>query len=344
MKRIISIFLILFLLTACGKNVEPQPETGENLPSSATEPEELIAEEIEINGARFIEYRNKEGVLIWDEFVMPDGSYGEEHYYDAEKGLLRYMISHNADGSINEFYCYPDGTPHKDIFQNADGSFLEQHYANDGWVDQQTMTFYPGTVVYIYSTDAQGNLTHKLELAEDLSGEEWELFSHGQIQETRYNAGKIPEFCLAYHPEEGWWTEYRYYEDGTLRQSVGEDPATGIRDEWEYYPSGSQKSISVDYMESDAYIYTEYYENGRRSHYICVEEDGTKTETKYNQAGYYTYLYSKNARDETEHFADENGNLLKYVENGTVYEGDAIPSWIAESFTEMQKSTQNRVD
>lgn len=350
MKRIISIFLILFLLTGCGKNAEPQPEAAETLPASATEtlsdsatePEELIAEEIEMDGIRFTEYRTREGVLVWDEYVMPDGSYGEEHYY--ENGMLSYLISHQTDGSVNEFYCYPDGTPHKDIFHNADGSFLEQHYANDGQVDQATMTFYPGTVVYTYVTDAQGNVTHTLELAEDLSGEEWELFDDGRIQESRYAPGKILDSLLSYHPEEGWWTEYRFYEDGTIRQSIGEDPNTGIHDEWEYYPTGSQKSISVDYMNSDAYMYTEYYANGLRSHYIYVEEDGTKTETKYNQAGYYTYLYSKSATNESEHIADENGNLLKYTENGTVYEGDAIPSWILESFAEMQKSTQNRVD
>ena len=43
-----------------------------------------------------------------------------------------------------------------------------------------------------------------------------------------------------------------------------------------------------------------------------------------------------------EYFADDEGNLVKYVENGTVREGSAIESWAVENFQSMQDNTQYR--
>ena len=346
MKQMITLLLAIAFccsLVACGK--QPNNDVAVNATvemTAATEPENWIVKEMEVEGIRFTEYWTEDGILVWDEFIMPDGTYGEEHYHNAEKGLLSYMIIHQPDGSIMENHCYPDGTSQKEIFRSADGSCEEYHFANNGEMDAETMTFYPGTMVYAHVTDSEGTVTYQLELEEDFSGWEWQLYEDGTINETRYDAGQILAWSKQYHPEEGWWTEYEYYEDGTLRHSVGEDPNLGIRDEWEYFPNGNRMKITVTYLDSDAYSYTEYYQNGVTKHYINIEADGTKTETKYNEEGYYTYLYAKNLAGETEHFADETGKLIKYVENGTTYEGDAIPSWVVESFNEMQKYTQNQ--
>ena len=76
----------------------------------------------------------------------------------------------------------------------------------------------------------------------------------------------------------------------------------------------------------------EYYEH----------EDGTGSEDKYNEAGFLVYSHIIDLYGEFEYYGDDEGNLLKYVDNGTVYEGTAIPSWAVEGFQLMQEFVQER--
>ena len=73
-----------------------------------------------------------------------------------------------------------------------------------------------------------------------------------------------------------------------------------------------------------------------------MHEEGTGAEDKYNEAGFITYSHLITLIGEEEYFGDEEGNLLKFVDDGTVSEGNAIPSWAVDGFRMMQEFAQER--
>lgn len=96
---------------------------------------------------------------------------------------------------------------------------------------------------------------------------------------------------------DGSYSETHYFEDGTSK-SVYDNPVTGEHSEQEYFENGNMKQSKAWSPE-----YT--------------------MDERYDEEGYRTYFYSKNADWETECIADEAGKLIKVVENGTVYEDAA---------------------
>ena len=317
MKKLLAIILaMLFLLMAgCGQTA---PSGGTQAPTETTTvsaeettapADEITVEEYEFQGAKSKNYYQG-GILIRTEFSNPDGSYGEQDYY--ADGTPSHSIYHNSDGSVFEESYYPNGCWSKMIMTNPDGSYTEFHYADNGYFDEETQAYHSGTTTYQKEVAADGTVIY--ETASDLKYEEdgsyWETFNleDGSIQESRYSA------------------------DGVLLEDRRTEPDTGAIYETEYYENRYIKKSAMTKPDSPECYCTEYYENGYMKYEAHTSADGTGGENRYNEAGLLLYSHTISLYGEDEFFADDEGNLIKYVENGTVYEGDAISSQMLENF------------
>lgn len=346
MKKYLALLLaLMLLLTACGQSAEQSPDqtSAENADSAAGE---LYVDEFESEDgqAKFKDYYEggKDGRLVRSECYMADGSYSEILY--TEGGAPDHSIFRGADGSVYEDFYYPNGTLSKSIITNADGSWMEFHYADNGVVDNETMTYYSGTTIYQKEVAADGTVVYEMEteLRYEEDGTYWtvDTYDDGSVREAHYTADGILMADKHTDPANGMNSETEYAEDGTMLRSIYDDTENGIRTETEYYSNGNPMTMTV--TRTDSYSTVEYYENGYLKHEYYEHEDGTVSEDKLNEAGYLVYSHIISSGYDTEHFADEEGVLVKYVENGTVYEGSAIPSWAAENFAGMQENTQYR--
>lgn len=365
MKKTLAILLALLLLTmaACGQeNAPTQQATAEAQTEAAAKSEETsekveettapasYVDQYEVNGVRVMDHYEN-GILVRTDYTMPDGSSGSE-YLDAD-GNLTYTVFNMTDGSSFETWYYPDGNISKNITYNADGSYNEFHYANDGTVDTETMTFYPGTVTYQKEVAADGTVVYEYapEFREDGSYVDTYEAEDGTVYETTYGADGKMLSSHAYNEATGWTMDTEYYENGLIRKSVTDDPTTGDHSETEYYDlqktrvieeTGEVFSYSVTksslYQNSNngAYQLQEYHENGMDKYTHVIIGADSEWERKCDEEG--NILYERNCSNgrETESFG-EGGVLVKYVENGTVYEGELIPVHVKQSFEEMQK-------
>ncbi len=98
---------------------------------------------------------------------------------------------------------------------------------------------------------------------------------------------------------DGTYSEMEYYENGNMSKSIVDDPVKGEYQEQEYF-----ENDNVKYLKFQTPEYT-------------VEE-------KYDEEGYRTYYYTKDADYEQECISDETGKLVKVIENGEVKEDPEI--------------------
>ena len=206
--------------------------------------------------------------------------------------------------------------PQKDITYFPDGSSEELHYNWDAIYTN--LNIHPGTVVYEKHVTADGQVTEEgwplPETIYEADGSWWEI--------EKYEGGNT----LKTH----------YSKDWTVLESIVDDPVNGYTIETEYYESGVTKKDVWTYTNSTQYRCNEFYENGLTKTSFTIYEDGTEIEDQRNEQGYYTYYRRKDQYGEREYFAGENNELVKYVENGTVYEGDAIPENPNDVFKQLQ--------
>ena len=368
MKKALAILLALLLLTmaACGQE-STQTEQQEQANAETqlqNEPTQEAAEEIdettvpanyvdkyEKNGITFMDHYEN-GVLVRSDYRMPDGSSGSEHM-DAD-GNLTYTMYKMPDGSSFETHYYPDGNISKDITRNADGSYCEFHYANDGTVDTKTMTFYPGTLIYQKEVAADGTVLYEYapEFREDGTYVDTFVADDGTVYETTYGAGGKIVASRAYNETTGWTQNTEYYESGLPRKSVTDDPSTGDHTETEYYDiqlTATVKETGYEYTytvtksslyqnsQTGAYQLQEYHENDMEKYTHVIMSADYEWERKCDEEGNILYERNFNYGRETEFFG-EGGVLVKYVDNGTVYEGDQIPANAKQNFEEIQKN------
>lgn len=342
MRKLLAIILaMLFLLAGCGQASQQQEE-------AAASPEDSVyVEEQEIEGTviKYYYEGGKDGRLVRSEYVMPDGSTGEEEY--SADGKMAHMIYRGADGYAYEDFFYPNGTVSKSLVTNPDGSYSEYHYADNGHVDEETNTYYSGTMTYQKDVAADGTVLYEksVELKYEEDGSYWtiETYDNGAVSECHYSAEGVLLEDKYTDPDNTMISESTYA-DGVLVHSTYHDLTNGVQTETEYYPDGTPMKMRVTHSDSDAYSTSEYYENGYLKYEYYLYEDGTVNEDKANEAGYlvYSHYVSGEGDYEYEYFADDEGNLVKYVENGTVREGSAIESWVVENFQSMQDNTQYR--
>ena len=305
MKKLLALMitLLMLLLCACGQETAPaQNEQGEaqKQPVETTASEYFVQEKTLDDGTIVKIHRlgGPEGPIVQGFCTYPDGIYTEEGYDSA--GNLEYMNIYEPNGSVHETYYYPSRNPMKDISNYADGSYTETHYLENG------------TISYFKSVAPDGTVEEvQYEIEED--GTRWDSmeWEDGTIVQTRYgDMGKPIE---------------------QLQDNEEKDRHIHIT----YYENGNEKTRHSYYGEDKLTVHLEYYESGSVKYSLMENENGSKTEEKFNEAGYTTYFYDSNL--DMEFFANDVGELVKYVGGGKVYEGDAIPSDARETFNQVRK-------
>jgi len=327
-KPLALIIALLLLLTACGQESgqEAQPQQGAEAPAdnqqetaaqqggNAGESEVYTEEGTLEDGAAYIAYRNggPEGPLMRVEYTYENGAYGEEVY--SEAGKLAKMFFKEADGTTVETTFYPSGNMEKDIITYPDGSYDETHFADNGSVDPETGYLVGGTVTYQAHVSADGQveeLISGIELLED--GTWWE------IQEMENGTSRT-----------------HFGKDWKIIEDIYEDTVEGYAIVTTYHENGKQKEVTWTYTNSTEYRYTEYYESGAIKVSKYIGEDGREINYECNEEGYYTHYYDHDQYGVREYFAGENNELVKYIENDKVYEGDAITENQRNVFKQMQ--------
>ncbi len=332
MKKVLAILIaiLMLLLTACGGGSTQTGDAQPTEPNSATEIESAttgedyyVEEKIREDGSKLTVYRNggPEGAVVKAVLDYPDGSHHEETY-NAD-GNLTSMSGTEADGTVYECTFYPSGYPHTDIYRYADGSYEEIHYLDDGTIDPETGWITSGTIIY-----------------------EKRVSADGQVQEVSYDVTK---------EEDGsWWNEEEledgtiikthYSADGLPMKQTSENPATGMRVETEFYESGNMKCQTHIRGDSEGYNYMEYYDGGDVKYRYIQQEGDSFIEENISELGYTTYMHIKSPTLAREFFADENGNLLKCISDGTTYEGDAISATDKDMFDRMMSKPPATAD
>lgn len=322
MKKILALMIALLLLL-CGCGQETAPKQGEqdaavnqqDQTAETTAEDYYVEEKTTEDGTHIIIYRDggPEGAVVKAYCTYTDGTTSEERY-DSE-GNLEYMTWSVIDGSVFETYYYPSGNIAKNISKMADGHYYEVHYMDNGTYDEKTGVGYDGTITYEKSVTPDGYVDEKTyDIEEDGTRWDTEEWEDGTIVKTHYGA------------------------HGALLERIQDNEATGDHTEITYYENGSEKTRDSYHADSKQRIYLEYYEDNAVKYSLIEGENGSKNEEKINEAGYTTYYFENfnNTRD-CEFFANDTGELMKYVENGTVYEGDAIPSSAREMFNQVRK-------
>lgn len=353
MKKIFALMLaLLLLLTACGAETEPAEQTQpkattpvetvpvETEPEPTMSPEGYFVEEItKDNGTKVIRHRlnSIKGKVIWSRTENPNGTF-EEKTNDREGKLLSEKYS-DTDGVIYEKHYYDYGSIRISITRFPDGSSSEIHHDADGYYDGRVD--HPGTVVYTKNVAADGQVTEEgwpiPEIIYESDGSWWEITITPEGMETRfhYGAGYRCIEAIFLMPD-GSKTETFYNSEGIPVRQTSESITYGYTIETEFYESGATKKDVWTYTNSNQYRCNEFYENRLTKTSSTIHEDGTEIDYECNEQGYYTYYRRKDQYGEREYFAGENNELVKYIEEGTVYEGDAITDNQRDVFKQLQ--------
>lgn len=214
------------------------------------------------------------------------------------------VVREESDGTIEDTYYYPNYYPCKIIEQKPDGAVWESWLLDNGY--EEGGIRYSGTMIYQKQVTPDGTT---YETFFDEAGKETRATCanpDGSYRETDYENGAVVRDIFD-DPSTGEYSEAEFYENGTVRKSVGSNSQTGMYYEQECYEDGSLKLMINQSPE-----YT-------------VEE-------RYDEEGFHTYFYSKNADYVIELTADETGALVKVVENGEVKEDAETLAQYAQSY------------
>lgn len=352
MKKVLALMiaLLMLILCACGQESAPVQVEQDKADAQQTQNEETttegyyVEEEPLADGGRSTTYRvgSSDGVIakITREFV--DGSYTEERY-DSE-GKLEYSIHNRPDNYVWEQYFYPSGNVSKDIMKEADGSYSEIHFLDNGSIDEETGTITSGTISYekYVTADGQVNeITHDIDLEDD--GTYWftYLSDDGTVEKTHFGIDNKPVEAIRDNEKTGDHAEIEYV-NGIKFKEIQTNKNNDNRMEITYYESGQMKSLDTYDAERKERILIEYYEDNSVKHLLQETDGGYKHEEKYSKAGYTTYYYDSN--QDMEFFANDMGELLKCISEGQTYEGDAIPSEERRVFEQVRQVPDENTD
>ena len=332
MKKVLALMiaLMMLLLCACGQEAasaqdvqggstvgtEAQSAEKQQDPIAETNAEGYYVQEKKLEDGTVVTVYldgGPKGAIVKAFAAYTDGSKSEEGY-DSE-GKLEYMIWNDADGSVYEMYYYPSGNMEKNISKMADGFYYETHYMDNGSFDEKTGIGHDGTITYQKTVTPDGQVEEiTYDVEED--GTRWDTdeWEDGTIVKTHYGTNGYP-----------------------IEQTMNNEQ-TGDHTETTYYENGSEKTRDSYHAGQKLRVYLEYYEDNSVKYSLMEGDNGSKSEEKINEAGYTTYYFENfNNTKDCEFFANDTGELVKYVENGTVYEGDAIPSSAKELFNQVRK-------
>lgn len=339
MKKYIALLILLTLslgLCACGggtEDIELPTRPQQSLPTEVTEnattdqsaeSQDPIGEtypwETEFNEENYVKF----------EFTAPDGEKITTWREGTILGREARQIYEWTDGTIEDSYYYPSGNKSHSYKWGADGSYSEMYFQDDGYTDLAKHTTYSGTVIHEKTISADGA---EFEMNCDENGVvsfTATKEADGTYSEYSYFPNGNPSKNICDNPNTGEYSEYEYYENGNARKVISDNPNTGEYYENEFFENGNVKH-SVHKDSTDYYTEQEYFDNGSLK-YTKIQSPEYTMEERYNEEGFRTYFYSKDANYEIELIADETGKLIKFTENGKVYENEAIPGHIAGSY------------
>lgn len=317
MKKCI-VFLIVFQLClglcACGgsKNSIELPPIPQQMatPSLPTEAPEENAEAQDSTAGKYpweMEFREEDYEKF--QFTSPEGdkvtSWREGTIYGREAR----EIYEWTDGTISDSYYYPSGNISHSYTWCADGSYEECHYADTSLSEMNEDGIETIYITKLYSKAIR---------------------SDGSWSEFYNNENGIPVFSASMSADGTYWEAY-YFENGDCSKEISDMPSSGYRSEREYYENGVCKKYTASNSQAGEYTLIENFENGNMK-YCKIQTQGSIQEERYDEESFRIYYYIKENDTETELITDESGKLVKYVENGTVYENENIPDWVAESY------------
>lgn len=363
MKKIISILLVLVLhlsLYACGTDVQQaggaavqskpvigghtqKPASGEVVESTEST-RETYPWEVEFNEKAYVKstVTAPGGIKIttWQETGM--------------SGRERRTRYENTDGSIKDDYFYPSGGVSHFYQWDADGLYMEMHFLDNGHMDPETKIMGAGTNIYQKTISVDGSETERFfdenenptfysaKSADGFYLEE-QYFEDGTCKtvredpatgertETEYYENGDVKKNVSNNEQTGTYSEYECYENGNMKKCVYKDPATGYSEEQEYYENGNMKKSVCKDPVTESSTEQEYYENGKMKR-IKTQTAEILLEERYDEEGFRTYFYDKNADYEVELTADETGKLIKAIENGEVKEDETTLAQYANNF------------
>lgn len=224
-----------------------------------------------------------------------------------------------------------DTYPWEGEFREEDYDRFEGVIENDAdiitWKENGFMSQTRRKLTYWHNGDIEdtyyypsGNISHSYWYGAD--GTYWEAhyLDNGYI-EIDGNSSMMYTGTNIYFKEiypDGSYREHHRDNDGTPTFSIELD-ANGVYTECRYYKNGNYSKIITSDPVSGTYQEEEYYENGNMK-YIKNQTPENTVEEQYDEEGYHTYFYSKNADWEIELTADETGKLIRVVENGETIE------------------------
>ena len=314
----LMIALLMLLLCACGQETAPaqneQVAVGEQpVEIPETNADEYFVQEKTLDDGTIVKIHRlggPEGQIVQGFCTYPNGLYTEEGYNS--DGNLEYMIMHEPDGAVHEMYYYPSRNLEKSISYNADGSYTETHYLDNATIDENLSIGHGGTISYYKYIAPDGTVEEVLyEIEED--GTRWDTMEW----------------------EDGTVVRTHYGDMGMRIEQLQDNESRDRHIQITYYENGNEKTRNSYYGEDKMTVYLEYYENSSVKYSLIERENSSKTEEKFNEAGYTTYFYDSNLG--MEFFANDVGELVKYVSGGKVYEGDAIPSSARETFNQVRQ-------
>lgn len=318
-KRIAPVLAFVLCLSLCACGQESTPTQSEET-VAATQPEQTVETTAEgyyvqektlEDGTVVTIYRDSgpDGAVVKAYCTYTDGTTSEEQY-DSE-GNLNFIIWNDTEGSVYEQYYYPSGNLKKFIENHADGSYTEVHFMDNGTFDEATGIGYDGTITYEKYITADGEVEENTyDIEEDGTRWETEEWPDGTVIQTHYGAR------------------------GSMIEQIQDNQATGNHTEITYYENGNEKSRHSRYADRGMDSHIEYYEDGSVAYSLLTDDGGYKREEKINEIGYTVYYFESSLN--MEFFANDTGELVKYVEAGTVYEGDAIPDNARETFNQVR--------
>ena len=332
MKKCVVLLILLTLslgLCACGggtEDIELPTEVTENATTdqsaeSQNPTGETYPWETEFNEEDYIKHEltapNGDKITTWREGTI--------------SGREARQIYEWTDGTIEDSYYYPSGNKSHSYTWGADGSYSEFYFLDNGYYDADNRIVHTGTVIYektitadgteiIMNCDENGAISFSSTKEADGTYSEYSYFPNGNPSKNIYD-----------NPNTGEHSECEYYENGNTRRTFYSNTSTGEYYENESFENGNpSKSISHN-PNTGEHSEFEYFENGNLKYTKAQSREYT-IEEHYDEEGFRTYYYYKDAKYEIELIADETGKLIKFTQNGKVYENEDIPGHIAGDY------------
>ena len=171
--------------------------------------------------------------------------------------------------------------------------------------------------IYLYPS---GNMSHCYEYRPDGIFREVHCLDNGYTDENDVSHAGTCIYQKIVNPD-GTWHEIHWNENGAIMRDITMS-IDSIYEEVNYYENGKTRHTISSIPSADTYSEAEYYETGFVKR-VVFQSSQLSQEDHYDRVGYQTYRYVNGAGFEIELISNEDGKLIKIIENGEVKEDEA---------------------